>query len=268
MHISLYRIRKAVFFWEKPEIYLISYPKTGRTWLRALIGKSLSLTYNLPEKRILNTEYMSMAAHLPHTVVTHDGAEMLARKNYRELNTDKTQYKNKKVIILSRDVRDTLVSAYFQATKRIKVFEGTISEFIRSEQFGAVKILTFYKQWYEARDVPKEFLFLRYEDLHTTPQTSLHSVLTFLGIPDPSAEVIQSAIEYASFDNLKKAEAENRFSSTILSSTDGNDPQSSKVREGKVGKYSKYLNEEDVKYIDNQIETFGCEFTRPVDHNS
>jgi hypothetical protein len=229
-----------------------------------LIGKSLSLTYNLPEKRILNTEYMSMAAHLPHTVVTHDGAEMLARKNYRELNADKSQYKNKKVVLLSRDVRDTLVSAYFQATKRIKVFEGTISEFIRSEQYGALKILTFYKQWYEAQKTPKDFLFLRYEDLHTTPQTALRGVLSFLGIQNPSPEVIRSAIEYASFDNLKKAEAENRFSSSILASTDGNDPQSAKVREGKVGKYAKYLNEEDIQYIDNLIESLGCEFTRPV----
>ncbi len=264
MHISLYRIRKAVFFWERPEIYLISYPKTGRTWLRALIGKSLSLTYKLPEKRILNTEYMSMAAHLHHTVVTHDGAEMLARKNYQELNADKSHYKNKKVILLSRDVRDTLVSAYFQATKRIKVFDGTISAFIRSEQYGAVKILTFYKQWFEARTTPREFLFLRYEHLHTTPQSALRDVLTFLGMQNPSPEVIQSAIDYASFDNLKKAEAENRFSSRILSSTDGSDPQSAKVREGKVGKYAKYLTEEDIQYIDDLIESLGCEFTRPV----
>jgi hypothetical protein len=178
---------------------------------------------------------------------------------------DKSQYRNKKVLLLSRDVRDTLVSAYFHATKRIKVFEGTISEFIRSEQYGAIKILTFYRQWYEARGVPKDFLFLRYEDLHKTPDAALTNVLTFLGVKRPAADVVRAAIEYASFDNLKKAEAENRFSSSILSSTDGNDPQSSKVREGKMGKYSKYLNEEDVRYIDSQIKNFGCEFTEPVE---
>lgn len=264
MQNAFYRIRKAAFFWEKPEIYIISYPKTGRTWLRALIGKSLSLLNDIPEKRILNTEYMSIASHLPRTVVTHDGSEMLARRHYRELNPDKGGYKNKKVLLLSRDVRDTLVSAYFHATKRIKVFEGTISEFIRSEQYGAIKILTFYRQWYEARGLPRDFLFLRYEDLHKTPDTTLMDVLTFLGVKQPPVDVIRSAIEYASFDNLKKAEAENRFSSNILSSTDGNDPQSAKVREGKVGKYSKYLNEEDVKYIDTQMNALGCEFTKPL----
>ena len=264
MQIAFYRLRKAVFFWEKPEIFIISYPKTGRTWLRALIGKSLSLLNALPEKRLLNTEYMSIASHLPRTVVTHDGSEMLARRYYRELDPGKSQYKNKKVLLLSRDVRDTLVSAYFHATKRIKVFEGTISEFIRSEQYGAMKILTFYRQWYEARQIPKDLLFLRYEDLHRTPDATLMNVLTFLGVKQPAPEVVRSAIEYASFDNLKKAEAENRFSSSILSSTDGNDPQSAKVREGKVGKYSKYLNEEDIQYIDSLLNELGCEFTKPV----
>ena len=265
MQKTFNRIRKAVFFWDKPEIYIISYPKTGRTWLRVLIGKSLSLMNDLPEKRILNTEYISAASNLPRTAVTHDGSEMRVRRSYEELNPDKSRYKNKKVILMSRDVRDTLVSAYFHATKRIKVFDGSISEFIRSEHYGARKILTFYRQWHEARNIPKGFHFLFYEDLNRNPETTLTNVLLFLGVKETPPDIIKSAIDFASFDNLKKAEAEHKFASGILTATDGSDPQSYKVREGKIGKYSKYLNQEDVKYVDDMANLLGCEFTMSAD---
>jgi len=166
---------------------------------------------------------------------------------------------------MSRDVRDTLVSAYFHAAKRIKVFDGSISEFVRSEHYGARKILTFYRQWHGARDIPKGFHFLCYEDLHKSPETTLTNVLSFLGVKETPPDIIKSAIDFASFDNLKKAETEHKFASGILTATNGSDPQSYKVREGKVGKYSKYLNEDDIQYIDSLINDLGCEFTKPVD---
>jgi hypothetical protein len=248
-------------FWKQPKIYIISYPKTGRTWLKALIGKSLSEIYDLPENRLLDSEYISSTSGLPRTVFTHDGSAMLEKRSYKELNKNKRQYRNKKVLLLSREVKDTLVSAYFQATKRVGVFDGSISEFIRSERYGAIKILTFYKYWSDARSVPKDFLFLRYEDLHKNPEVTLEGVLRFLGAQKIDTNILRAAINYSSFNNLRKAEVENRFKASILSPTNIDDPESFKVREGKMGNYSKYLSREDIKYVDNLIDVYGCEFT-------
>ncbi|WP_337133829.1 hypothetical protein, partial [Staphylococcus aureus] len=72
--------------------------------------------------------------------ITHDGASMKAGKHYTEIAGVRDGYAGKRVIFLSRDVKDTLVSAYFQAVKRIEVFDGSIGEFVRSEHFGAHKI--------------------------------------------------------------------------------------------------------------------------------
>jgi hypothetical protein len=243
-------------------ICLVSYPKTGRTWLRALIGKSLCLKYRLAESRILDTEFLTAAAGLPVTTFTHDNAGMRQRRHYSRLNPDKSEYREKKVLLLGRDIRDTLVSAYFQATRRIGVFEGPISEFIRSEKYGAIKILTFYRQWHEARRVPMDFLFIRYEDMHRDTAGVLRKALDFLapGIAEPG--IMNAAIEYSSFENLRKAEAENRFGTSILSPADAADPDSFKVRRGQPRKFGEYLGAEDVAWINQLNSEIGCEFTR------
>src|SRR3990172_11645288 len=75
----------------------------------------------------------------------------------------------KKVIFLVQNVKDILVSFYFQVTKREGNYTGNISDFIRSDLYGIKKILTFYNIWHENRTVPKEFLRFRYEDMHKNP---------------------------------------------------------------------------------------------------
>ena len=194
-----------------PDIYVLSYPKSGRTWLRVLIGKYLSLKYNLPEDEILSTEFMSTSSGLPRVKFSHDGTGQNIAKPYEQLSRDKQEYTDKKVILLGRDIKDTLVSGYFHATKRKEWFEGTISEFIRSAQFGVPKIIAFYDIWLHNRHVPKSFLFIRYEDLHQDPSGVLRKVLGFIGEVEVEENRLDESIAYCSFNNLRKLEAENRF---------------------------------------------------------
>jgi hypothetical protein len=143
------------------DIYVISYPKSGRTWLRTLIGRYLSLKYNLPENRILSTEAITSKSGLAKVSFTHDESEMTAQRPHTELSRDKQKYADKKIVLMGRGIKDTLVSAYFQATKRRNIFKGTISEFIATEQFGIHKILTFYDIWAQNRHTPEAFLFIQ-----------------------------------------------------------------------------------------------------------
>jgi Sulfotransferase domain len=57
------------------------------------------------------------------------------------LETDKSRYRGTKVLYLIRDPRDVVVSCFFQATRRKKLFRGTLSEFIRSDNYGIRKIV-------------------------------------------------------------------------------------------------------------------------------
>ena len=244
------------------DIYVLSYPKSGRTWLRALIGKYLSLKYNLPENRILSTEFMTSKSGLPRVKLSHDGSGMRKPKEYNKLSRDKQKYTNKKVILLGRDIKDTLVSGYFHATKRRYVFEGTISEFIATEEFGILKIVTFYDIWLQNRHVPKSFLFIRYEDLHQDPRGILRKVLSFIGEVGVEENLLHHSIEYCSFTNLKKLEAENKFKNKKLKPKNAADPESFKVRKGKIGGYTEYLSEEDVEFIDKAIKKHRIDFAK------
>ena len=55
---------------------VVSYPKSGRTWLRALLGRYLTRRARLPESAMLDTEQVSVAAGLPRLSFTHDGSAM------------------------------------------------------------------------------------------------------------------------------------------------------------------------------------------------
>jgi len=246
----------------EPDVYVISYPKSGRTWLRALIGKYLSLKYDLPEDSILSTKMITRESNLPKVSFTHDGSRMTDKTGFKNLSRDKQAYTNSKVILMGRDIKDTLVSAYFQATKRVNVFDGTISEFITTEEFGAEKILEFYDIWIRNQHTPKSFLFIRYEDLHQDPKGTLGKVLEFIGEINPAENLLDQSIEYCSFKNLKKLETRNKFNKGRLKPANTADPESFKVRKGKIGGHTEYLSEEDVEFIDKAIADYNFDFSK------
>ncbi|MEP7182983.1 MAG: sulfotransferase domain-containing protein [Betaproteobacteria bacterium] len=243
------------------DVYVLSYPKAGRTWLRALVGKALVDRYRLPEMQLLDTPALTRAAGLPVAMFDHDGSAMVERVRWQDMPTDRGSYRGKRVLLMGRDVRDILVSAYFQATRRIGVFDGPISAFIRDDAFGVEKILAFYRIWHANRQVPVAFEFVRYEDLHHDSTGTLARVLAFLGADVPPA-ALPAAVDYCRFENLRRAEAEDRFGTDILRSARDGDPEAFKVRKGKVGNFTEYLAPVDIAFIDAAVAARGCEFTR------
>lgn len=243
------------------EVFVLSYPKAGRTWLRALVGKLLADRVGISAWRILETEFLAQRARIPAIHFDHDGSALRSGIRWQDMPRDRIGYANRRVLLLGRDVRDNLVSAYFQATRRIHVWSTGISPFLRDERYGVDKLLTFYGIWSEHRGVPAGFMFVRYEDLHADAAGTLARVLPFLGI-DATADAITAAVEHCRFDNLRRGEAEGRFSDTALVPGDPHDPESFKVRRGKIGGYRDYLTAEDIAFIDGAVAARGCEFTR------
>jgi hypothetical protein len=86
---------------------------------------------------------------------------------------------------------------------------------------------------------------VRYEDVRSRPVEMLAGVVDFLGAPFSNEEV-EDAVEFAAFENLKELERTNFFKSSRLSPRDPDDPDSFKVRRGKVGGYADYFAPADV----------------------
>ncbi len=95
----------------QPDIFIVSYPKCGRTWLRILLQKYLNLCgfeneefrgrslLKLPDNRVLKFE--------------HDkGNWVPVPCSMKKLSFNTTKYSGKKVIFLVRDPGDVLVSSW------------------------------------------------------------------------------------------------------------------------------------------------------------
>jgi hypothetical protein len=236
------RNRRHEFSYGNKNICVISFPKSGRTWLRVMLDRlHIGLSYS-------------------HDETSH--AEKIA---CGDLSRNKKKYKNKKVIFLVRDPRDTAVSGYFQAVKRIGVFNGSLSDFIRDEKHGIGKILLFHQIWFNNRQVPKDFLLIRYEDMHADCMAVMKKIMEFLQLRDINDDQLKESIQFAEFENMKKLERDGFFSErygSILSPANINDEESFKVRKGKIGGYVDYLNEGDIAYCTRLMSDPGNQFYR------
>jgi hypothetical protein len=242
------------------EVLIISYPKTGRTWLRVLIGRALCDHAGIDDALLLDTPRLTAAARLHITRFTHDDASLNAAIHYTALEADKSRYRSKKVIFLARDPRDTMVSCYFQATRRINQFDGPLSGFIRDERLGIKKYVRFARIWHDNRHLPRDFLVLHYEDMHADACSVLATTLAFIGVESIDEDIVTRAVAYGSFQNMKKLESSGKFQEDRLQPRHAADPESYKVRQGEVGGYAKYLSADDISFIAEVVESMNYPF--------
>jgi hypothetical protein len=245
------------------KVSIVSYPKSGRTWLRVLIGKALCERFGADEQLIFDKHGLAEATGV-HISYTHEDAGLSDRTAYQKLTSDKTQYQKRKVVLLVRDPRDILVSCYCHLSRRRRhdAYEGMISDFVRSDLHGIRKIATYYNIWENTLEALPATLVLKYEDLHADPKGSLRAVLDFIGAWDVPDATIAKAVEFASFNNMKRLEEEGRFESKKLKPGDAEDEESYKVRRGVVGGHREYLAPDDCEFIESVVGELGCGFYR------
>lgn len=256
----------------RTDVYLISYPKCGRTWLRLMIGRAIVTHYSLPQNEDLLLLRWKSSPHpdLPMITVVHEDRPML--KTPQELETSKEKFRDKKVIFLARDPRDVIVSSYFEMKKRGElfgenpyedrkaVFEGELFEFIDQTRGGFDTILRYYNIWADSRDIPQGFLLVRYEDMKRNPARELRKVLDFLGLGPVGDDTLQDAVIYASFENMRKMEREGSFQSGVLNPAQKSDEDSYKTRKGKVGGYIDYLTEDQIQRLNDKMQDLSAYF--------
>lgn len=259
---------KAIRRWyarRKTDVYLISYPKCGRTWLRLMLGRAIARHFSLPENEDSLFLRWKSRPHpqIPMITVVHEDRPML--KTPDELEKSKARYQHKKVIFLSRDPRDVIVSSFFEMKKRGRlfgenpyesrspVFEGDLKEFIDRKVGGFDTILRYYNIWAENRHIPRDFLLVRYEDLKANPHHELRRILDFLGLQAIDSATVAEAVAFASFENMRKMEAEGRFRSGMLNPAEKDDQDSYKTRKGRVGGFAEYLNEDEIERLNQKM---------------
>lgn len=246
-------------------VAIVSYPKSGRTWIRALLGHALvearGFPQGLPNDRLLDPDMLTASSGLKRTMLSHDGSDFLPPRDFRKLLTDKSFYRGRIVHFLHRDPKDILVSAWFTATMRANVFDGTLSDFIRSPALGIRKIARFHKIWAAAAAIPQEFHLVRYEQLHSDPKPLLRQILSSIGVAIGEAQLTR-ALEASSFARMRQMETSGdiRILGRTLVPRDAHDEGSYKTRRGIVGGYRDYMSESDIAYVTQVLAEEGNPF--------
>jgi hypothetical protein len=173
---------------------------------------------------------------------------------------------HQKVIFLVRDPRDTAISFYYHVRHRATSRELsrkaipesarnlTVYEFVAHPDYGVPRVMRFLNRWRQEAARLESSVILRYEDLRAHPEAELTKLARFLRLDVDEAQVA-AAVRFASFENLQRLERARFFRSERLAAGDVHDPDTFKVREGKVGGYRQHLTPEQIEAIDRMVET-------------
>lgn len=243
----LYRAR-----WRRrADVVVISYPKAGRTWLRALLTDAIARHVGLEARDALDLRTLCRHPGVPRIRFKHDDAPQLKTAN--ELVRRKDEYRDVSVVLLVRDPRDLLVSLYFQMTRRENRFEGDLPTFLREARGSTTTLIAFMNTWMREKEVPQRLHLLRYEDLRRDPEAELARVLAFCGVENVASETLRGAVETASFERMRALEKSGAAESARLRPADPEDPESFKTRRGEVGGYRNYLNEKEIEELEHRL---------------
>ncbi len=243
---------------------IVSFGKSGRTWLRVLLSRYLARRYGLPPSAVIEfDDFNRRNPQVPILLFTHD--------NYLEDYTGSRgkfdNYGRSKIVLLVRDPRDTAVSQYFQWKHRIrrrkKIINGYpladkgVYDFIAGEAAGVPKIIGFMNAWAKEMNRFPQLTLVRYEDLRADTNRQLARLLAFLG-QSPAETELDDCVSYASVENMRRMERDNAEKLSFnmrLKPVDANDPSSFKVRRAKVGGWRDYVTPEEAEHVDLMVRT-------------
>jgi hypothetical protein len=244
---------------------VVSFPKCGRTWLRAMLTFYYAERYGLSTPPLLEYANLHYLDHrIPKIFFTHDEDSHLRPE---ELGRDKRHYRDKHVLLVTRDPRDVCVSLYFHRSHRFQELDQPIFEFATAEAGGLGTAVEFMSIWRAALKQIPASLEISYEAMHADSELTLTRVLRFFG-EDPDPRAVRVAVQRARFDSLHSLEREGAFASGRLAVADASDADSFKVRRGKVGGFADYFDAEQQQRLDELVRTHGSGGDAPIARSS
>jgi hypothetical protein len=184
------------------DAFVVSYPKSGNTWVRFLIAHLVAGGRPV--------DFSSVQEIVP-------GIDWLSAKKLRSLSRPRIlkshEYfdpRYEKLVYLVRDPRDVVVSYYHHDLRRRLIPEGhPIEQYVARFLAGRLDPYGSWQEhvgsWRGARGGDPGFLLLRYEDLSAAPEPGLRRIADFLGLRPSDAE-LTLACERSSFEAMRRLE--------------------------------------------------------------
>lgn len=270
---------------EKNIVWLASYPKSGNTWFRVFLTNLLGdadqpadINNLYPTTIASSRSLFDEATGVPSSDLTQDEIEMLRPQVYQYMSeiTKETIYHKihdawitihngtrlvpedvtKAVLYFIRNPLDVVISFAHHSTttieKTMKMMNNPDFAFCSRENKlhnqTRQRLLTWSEHaasWIDHSALP--LMVLRYEDMLADTFNIFKKAVAFIGL-DVSDENIIKALEYSSFDNIKKQEKEKGFREKTTKSE-------SFFRKGISGDWKNTLTDNQVNLIVSQHKT-------------
>lgn len=236
-----------------------SFPKTGNTWVRYLLGQYFMRIYQLESLPLFDSgesfTYPGPKGHFTHGVLTWEtqSAADLCFKNAV------LPFLEQKVILLIRHPLDILVSHYMHAL-RINSYQLELIDFINDPVWGGKKLEKYFSLW--APTLSRENVFpLYYEALREDTYSNLRQLIAFLELPWNDKFALESIAD-ASFSSMQKLEKsgnqiqyQSSGESIFGCEQDPANPERYHVRKGKVFGYKDYLSDDQLLQAKATVKT-------------
>jgi len=236
--------------------FVVSIPKSGRTWLHFLIQHYHCAKRDIPFAFYPdgNADYGIPSIKYTHDLWHHRSVKKTLERLQGKYLIPEDCRATKPLLLLTRDLRDVMVSLYFQATKRSHKFSGTLSQLLVHPILGAEATVDIINLWWDEWHENGRFLHTTYENVKNSTEQELMRILAHFGETEPDVDLVAQAVKFASFKNVQEMERNPVIRYNRMMLGDVGDPESFKVRRGIVGGYLDYLSDQDIAIVDNAMK--------------
>ena len=249
----------------RADCVVVSFGKSGRTWLRVMLSRFYQLRYGLAQRHLLSFDNLhNKNPAIPKIFFTHDNylGDYVGHADPRAL------YRDKKVILMVRDPADVAVSQYhqwkFRMPSRKKKMNNyplhgediSVYDFVMRPYSGLPRIIDFMNGWSGEIGRIKDLHVVRYEDMRADPAGVLERLLAFIGTP-AGREEIGEAVAFGSVENMRTLEQRGVFwlSGRRMMAKDRGNLDTYKVRRAQVGGYRNDFTPEQLQAIDGLVDS-------------
>jgi len=240
------------------DAFIISYPKSGRTWLQNILMEIGKLKYDI-NNAIDDTTSISDSLSIlssynngfPKILATHalsswEQVEGLCNKDEILNTNDYQSYKNKKVIFLYRDPRDVLVSQYYHIKLRNGISKIEKEDLVSNDIIGIEKIVNFMNKWHKLAQENSDHIFsMSYEQLKKNPEEAVQSICNFLGMDIDSGTVSQG-INESDLKKMQKKQASKQNSDPWTKAKNLENKNSFQSRKGLIGEHAVFFTSDQI----------------------